>query len=63
MAEGGGSKSKLKPSAQPAAGAPIAHDSGEKHVAGAAPYIDDLPEPQGTLHIQLGMSARAHAKS
>ena len=41
--------------------APIAHDSAERHVAGAAIYIDDLPEPPGLLHIHIGQSARAHA--
>ena len=40
----------------------IAHDSAEKHVAGEALYIDDLPEPAGLLHIHVGQSARAHAK-
>ncbi len=40
---------------------PIAHDSGPKHVAGRAEYIDDMPEPQGTLHAYLGLSERAHA--
>ncbi|MGH6909278.1 MAG: xanthine dehydrogenase molybdopterin binding subunit [Phenylobacterium sp.] len=40
----------------------IAHDSAEKHVAGEALYIDDLPEPANLLHIHVGQSARAHAK-
>ena len=62
MAEGGSKKRTRNLAPQMIAGAAIAHDSGEKHVAGAAPYIDDLPEPAGTLHIQLGMSNRAHAK-
>ena len=63
MADGGAKKKRTPATApQPVAGAAIAHDSGEKHVAGAAPYIDDLPEPHGALHIQLGMSTRAHAK-
>ena len=43
-------------------GAEIAHDSAEKHVTGRALYIDDMPEPLGLLHVQLGLSARAHAK-
>lgn len=38
------------------------HDSGHKHVAGAAAYIDDLPEPQGLLHICLGLSTVAHGR-
>src|SRR4051812_34052520 len=42
--------------------ASLAHDSADKHVAGSALYIDDLPEPAGTLQCYLGMSERAHAK-
>ena len=30
---------------------PLPHDSGAKHVQGSAEYIDDMPEPIGTLHI------------
>jgi xanthine dehydrogenase large subunit len=33
---------------------PLPHDSGAKHVQGAAEYIDDIPEPVGTLHIAVG---------
>ena len=32
------------------------HESAHLHVAGEAPYIDDLPELQGTLHCALGLS-------
>lgn len=42
--------------------APLRHDSAHKHVAGTADYIDDMPEPEGTLHAALGMSDRAHAE-
>jgi xanthine dehydrogenase large subunit len=42
-------------------GTPLGHDSGPKHVSGAAVYIDDIPEPPGTLHICIAMSERAHA--
>ncbi|NIA68690.1 xanthine dehydrogenase molybdopterin binding subunit [Pelagibius litoralis] len=38
------------------------HDSGHKHVSGAAAYIDDLPEAQGLLHVYLGLSTVAHAR-
>ncbi|OQP87640.1 xanthine dehydrogenase molybdopterin binding subunit [Rhizobium rhizosphaerae] len=38
------------------------HDSAHKHVAGSADYIDDMPEPAGTLHAALGMTDRAHAQ-
>jgi len=36
------------------------HDSAHKHVAGEAIYIDDMPEPAGTLHAGLGLSTVAH---
>ncbi len=36
------------------------HDSAHKHVAGEAIYIDDMPEPAGTLHGCLGLSTVAH---
>jgi xanthine dehydrogenase large subunit len=35
---------------------PLPHDSGAKHVQGAAEYIDDIPEPAGTLHVAVGGS-------
>ncbi|WP_192924820.1 xanthine dehydrogenase molybdopterin binding subunit [Sinorhizobium medicae] len=42
--------------------APLRHDSAHKHVAGTADYIDDMPEPNGTLHGALGLTDRAHAE-
>ena len=36
------------------------HDSAHKHVTGQAIYIDDMPEPAGTLHGCLGLSNVAH---
>ncbi|WDR04116.1 xanthine dehydrogenase molybdopterin binding subunit [Devosia algicola] len=38
------------------------HDSGPKHVAGAAEYIDDIIEPAGTMHAYLGLAQSAHAE-
>jgi len=38
---------------------PLPHDSGAKHVQGAAEYIDDITEPVGTLHIAVGGSPAA----
>ncbi|MGE0281035.1 MAG: xanthine dehydrogenase molybdopterin binding subunit [Rhizobiaceae bacterium] len=38
------------------------HDSAHKHVTGDAIYIDDMPEPAGTLHIGIGQSSVAHGK-
>ncbi|MGE7367958.1 xanthine dehydrogenase molybdopterin binding subunit [Neorhizobium sp. NPDC001467] len=40
----------------------LRHDSAHKHVTGSAEYIDDIPEPAGTLHGALGLSDRAHAE-
>ena len=37
-----------------AVGRSAPHESARLHVTGAAPYIDDLPEPAGTLHIVPG---------
>ncbi len=42
-------------------GAPQRHDSAHKHVAGEAPYTDDIVAPAGLLHAYLGLSERAHA--
>lgn len=36
------------------------HDSAHKHVSGTAIYIDDMPEPAGTLHLGVGLSTVAH---
>lgn len=38
------------------------HDSAHKHVTGEAVYIDDMPEPAGTLHAGLGLSGVAHGR-
>jgi len=35
------------------------HDSARLHVSGAAAYVDDIREPQGTLHIAVGMADKA----
>ena len=43
-------------------GTPAPHDSAALHVAGAAAYTDDLPEPRGMLHAALGVSACAHGQ-
>ena len=37
----------------------LPHDSAFKHVQGSADYIDDLPEPDGTLHVAIGGSPAA----
>jgi xanthine dehydrogenase large subunit len=38
------------------------HESAHLHVAGEAPYIDDIPELAGTLHCALGLSPVAHGR-
>ncbi len=40
----------------------IVHDSALKHATGAAVYIDDMPEPRGTLHLAVGLSDIAHGR-
>ncbi|WP_299752970.1 xanthine dehydrogenase molybdopterin binding subunit [Devosia sp.] len=37
----------------------VPHDSAHKHVTGRAEYVDDIPEPTGTLHAYLGTAAIA----
>jgi xanthine dehydrogenase large subunit len=43
-------------------GRSVPHESAHLHVAGAAPYTDDLPELTGTLHAALGLSPLAHGR-
>ncbi|SFD15444.1 xanthine dehydrogenase large subunit [Bosea sp. CRIB-10] len=47
---------------RPIVGAPLKHDSAEKHVAGEALYIDDIAEPAGLAHAYIGLSTIAHGK-
>jgi xanthine dehydrogenase large subunit len=42
--------------------APERHDSGHKHVSGAAIYVDDIPTPADCLHAAFGLSERARAR-
>ncbi len=41
---------------------PRPHESAHKHVAGSAPYVDDLPQPEQLLHAYVGFSSFAHGK-
>ncbi len=50
------------PAAVAAVGHAWPHESAHLHVAGAAPFTDDLPELAGTLHAALGLSPVAHGK-
>ena len=38
---------------------PLPHDSARLHVQGSAPYIDDIRQPEGTLHLAVGMADKA----
>ena len=49
-------------SAAPASGRTIAHESAHAQVAGAATYIDDMPELRGTLHAAPILSTQAHGR-
>ena len=51
-----------KGSAGPASGVSRAHESARAQVAGAAPYVDDIPEVKGTLHAAPIMSNVAHGR-
>ena len=42
-------------------GASLPHDSAPRHVTGQARYVDDVPLPQGALHLAFGLSTEAHA--
>jgi xanthine dehydrogenase large subunit len=57
------------PDKRPAeAGAPrvvqsaVAHDSAERHVTGSAVYVDDMREPEGTLHVAPGGATAARGR-
>jgi xanthine dehydrogenase large subunit len=38
---------------------PLPHDSARKHMQGTADYVDDILEPENTLHVALGGSPAA----
>ena len=42
-----------------AVGQPLPHDSAVRHVRGTANYVDDLPEPHGTVHVAPGAAGAA----
>ncbi len=50
----------LAATAAPATGASHPHESARAQVAGAATYIDDIPEVKGTLHAAPILSSVAH---
>ena len=40
----------------------LPHESAHLHVQGTATYVDDVPEPAGTLYAAVGTSTVAHAR-
>ena len=50
---------RRKPAAlhRAAVGQPLPHDSAARHVAGTAVYVDDMLEPEGTVHLAPGCAA------
>lgn len=59
------SRDATSPLAQPtaqAAGSPVFHESAHAHVAGAATYVDDIPELKGTLYAAPILSTVAHGR-
>lgn len=51
-----------KPAHTQAAGRSTSHESARAQVAGAATYVDDIPEVRGTLHAAPILSTVAHGK-
>ncbi|RYX93506.1 MAG: xanthine dehydrogenase molybdopterin binding subunit [Comamonadaceae bacterium] len=51
-----------KPAAVQAAGRSTIHESARAQVAGAATYVDDIPELRGTLHAAPILSSVAHGR-
>ena len=41
---------------------PLPHDAAIRHVTGEAPYLDDLDEPHGMLHLAVGGSPKARGR-
>ncbi|MGA2125943.1 MAG: molybdopterin cofactor-binding domain-containing protein, partial [Xanthobacteraceae bacterium] len=41
---------------------PTPHDSGVRHVRGSATYVDDIREPEGTLHVAVGGAPAARGR-
>ena len=41
-------------------GLPLPHDTAPLHVTGQARYVDDIPLPEGALHLAFGTSTIAH---
>lgn len=40
----------------------LPHDSAAKHIRGDAVFVDDIPEPPGTVHVAVGLSEIAHGR-
>jgi xanthine dehydrogenase/oxidase len=65
--QGGMYNSKHQPVGDPSTvrapvGEPLSHRSSELQATGEARYVDDIPNPAGTLYAAVVTSTRAHAK-
>ena len=60
--DGKAGKRTLPASSLQPVGESIRHESAHLQVAGEARYVDDVPEPIGTLHAAFGTSSHAHAR-
>ena len=56
-----GARSGAKTRVAGSVGSATPHDSARLHVSGEATYTDDIVEPNGLLHLAVGMSTRPHA--
>jgi xanthine dehydrogenase large subunit len=52
-----GEKRKARTPVEPVMGKPLPHDSAVRHVTGTAVYVDDMLEPEGTLHLAPGYAS------
>ncbi|HEY7748227.1 MAG TPA: xanthine dehydrogenase molybdopterin binding subunit [Aestuariivirgaceae bacterium] len=50
---------KVSATHRPAQGQPLPHDSAARHVSGTAVYVDDMLEPEGTVHLAPGYASSA----
>src|SRR4249920_1918513 len=60
--EAQGTPRSAVPATTRVSGEAIAHDSAERHVQGTAIYIDDMPEPTGTVHLVPGYAAATRGR-
>lgn len=52
----------VMPAATAIVGKPLPHESAKREIDGSARYIDDIPEPSGTLHAAPGLAPIAKGR-